>query len=136
MKIEVFNESGIKRLPKLKLAKSVITTLEGEGVKNAEINVVLLNNADIQEMNNHYLSHDYPTDVISFKMEDEPLAGEIYIGAEIALEQAKSYGVSITNELQRLAVHGALHIIGYEDNTKDNKALMSKLEDLYINLKN
>jgi probable rRNA maturation factor len=134
MKIEVFNESGIKNLPKLKLAKAVKYALRGEGRIHAEINIVLLNNADIKEMNNHYLNHDYPTDVISFKMENDPLAGEIYIGAEIAIQQAIEYKVSVTNELMRLAIHGALHIVGYEDDSKEKKSVMSSLEDLYIRI--
>lgn len=134
MIIEVYNESNMKFLPKLKLVKSVSNALEGEGIKEADINIVLLNNDDITAMNREYLEHNYATDVISFRIEDDPIVGEVYIGAEVAVEQAKEYKVSVTKELMRLAVHGTLHIIGYEDDTDEKKQKMHQLEDLYMKI--
>lgn len=133
--IEVFNESSIKYLPKEKLIFCTNKTLEGEGIKEGEINIVLMNNEDIQQLNRKYLNHDYPTDVISFKYDDKPLSGEIYIGAEVAKEQSSEFKVSLTNELMRLAVHGTLHLIGYEDDEQSKKEQMHKLENKYIKIK-
>jgi probable rRNA maturation factor len=134
LKVNVFNESGISYLPKKKTGFLVERTLIDEGICSGEINVVLLNDPDIQEINVRFLDHNYPTDVISFKLEDKPLLAEIYIGADVAVHQAKEYGVSRSNEIARLAVHGSLHIAGYDDATDDEKKNMRNLENKYLDL--
>ncbi|MBK7986366.1 MAG: rRNA maturation RNase YbeY [Ignavibacteria bacterium] len=83
-------------------------------------------------MNRKFLQHDYPTDVITFPLEDNPLEGEIYISIDTAIEQARDYNVSVAQELMRLAAHGTLHLIGYDDSTDEERARMSELETLYI----
>lgn len=101
---------------------------------NAVINVIILDDSKIRELNNLYLSHDYPTDIITFTLEENPVEGEIYIGAGVAAQQAKDYGVTLTDELMRLAVHGILHLAGYNDDTTEKRAAMNLLETFYINV--
>ena len=78
--------------------------------------------------------YDYPTDIITFPLEDEVLDGELYISLDTAARQAKEYGVSLTNELMRLVAHGTLHLVGYDDATDQQRKEMSRLEDNYIQL--
>lgn len=131
--IDIINETEKRFVQYKAIKKSVSEALAGEGISEAVINIILMDNADIAAINKQYLDHDYPTDVVSFGLEETPLEGEIYIGLEIAEEQSKEYGVSLTNELQRLAVHGTLHCIGYDDSTAELRAKMTELENKYIN---
>ncbi|MFN3269689.1 MAG: rRNA maturation RNase YbeY, partial [Candidatus Kapaibacteriota bacterium] len=76
---------------------------------------------------------DYITDVISFNLsEGKDLLGEVYICLQQAERQATEYNVSLENELLRLAIHGVLHILGFEDDTFDKKSEMHKLEDMFL----
>lgn len=130
--IAIVNEYGKGRIPKAKLQSTVRKVLNGEGVLEAQIAVILVDNERIHEMNRQFLQHDYPTDVITFPIETEPLECEIYISVDTALEQAKEYGVTITNELMRLTAHGTLHAVGYDDATEEQRNTMSLLESRYI----
>jgi rRNA maturation RNase YbeY len=100
------------------------------------VNVVYFNNEDIHKMNKKYLDHDYPTDVITFTLDDKELEGEIYIGVETAKENAKKYGEKLDKELLRLAAHGTLHLMKEEDSTDEERERMHKLENKYLNLIN
>ena len=131
-RVNIYNESGRARLTKNKLENVALAALNGEGIAESEINIILLDDQAIHEMNREYLSHDYPTDVISFQLDEEPLSGEVYISADTAEMQAKDYNVSLTDELMRLAVHGTLHIIGYDDASPEERAAMSALENKYM----
>lgn len=131
--IKIFNDSGSKFLPKQKLADAVSRVLKDKRIKKASVNVILVVDDIIKSMNSQYLKHDYTTDVISFNINDEPvLLGEIYISVDTAKRQAEEFKVSLTNELTRLAVHGTLHLIGYEDDTVRQKQEMHELENKYI----
>jgi probable rRNA maturation factor len=103
-------------LLRTKLARAARTALQTISVTDAEISVALQDDAAISAMNRKYLEHDGPTDVISFALHDDgdsPL-GDIYIGYEQALRQAKALDVLPDEELMRLTVHGVLHVLGYE----------------------
>lgn len=133
--ISIFNVSGRKFLPKSKVERKLISVFENEHIEQVDVGVIFGTDKDIHTMNRSYLGHDYPTDVISFTLEKEPLLGEIYISVDTADMQAKEYGVSLTNELMRLSIHGALHLCGYEDDTEVLKINMTRLENKYLNLK-
>jgi probable rRNA maturation factor len=105
----------------------------GQYVESASVSVVIVDDERIHAMNNEFLQHDYPTDIITFPMDDAAVDGEMYISIETAQRQAKEYGVSLTNELMRLAAHGTLHLVGYDDATDSQRAIMSYLEDTYMN---
>jgi len=90
----------------------------------------------ILEINKTYLNHDYYTDIIAF---DESflnvLRGDIYICVDIVKRNsAEISGNDFEKELQRVIVHGLLHLIGYKDRSKDEKALMRKKEDYYLDM--
>lgn len=134
LRISLFNGSSYGRIPRRRITEAMVRACLHEGIVDAEIAVIILDNPEIQELNRQFLQHDYPTDVITFTLEESPLEGEIYIGAEIAAEHAKEYRVTITNELTRLAVHGVLHLAGHDDDTTEKREAMNKLETHYIEL--
>ena len=90
--------------------------LRAEGIEEAEISLALLDDAAIAAMNQEYLEHEGPTDVITFAMHegDEPPLGDIYVGVEQAVRQAAEFAATPAEEVLRLAVHGTLHVLGYE----------------------
>jgi rRNA maturation RNase YbeY len=133
--ISIYNDSTRSRVPVSKMRRAVENVLRGEVSEiQASVTIVLVNDEKIHNLNREFLQHDYPTDVITFPLADreDEIDGEIYISIDTAEQQAKEYGVSLTNELTRLAAHGALHLVGYDDATSEQRATMKTLEDRYM----
>jgi probable rRNA maturation factor len=99
-----------------RLEAAVRHVLRAEGVAEAEISVALLADGAIAAMNDQYLEHEGPTDVITFAMHegDEPPLGDVYVGVEQAVRQAAEFGATPEEEVLRVAVHGVLHVLGYQ----------------------
>jgi probable rRNA maturation factor len=98
------------------LGRAVRATLLRLEVTAGEVSVTLLEDVAIERLNREYLRHEGPTDVISFALHDpgEPPLGDVYIGLDQAVRQAREHGVDLQEELTRLAVHGTLHVMGYD----------------------
>lgn len=103
-----------------------------EKINNAELSFVIIDDRTIRTINKKFLKHDFVTDVITFPLELETVAAEIYIDAEQAKRQAKEHAVTIKNELGRLIIHGTLHAIGYDDTTKASKKMMDSIQERYV----
>lgn len=132
--VDVINDSGHKSISRKTVKDSAIRALLSEKIDIAIISIIFVDDAKILELNKSFLNHDYVTDVITFPLEESGIIeGEIYISVDTARRQSEEYGVSLTNELQRLAVHGVLHLVGYDDDTDEKRDLMHVLEDKYIN---
>lgn len=135
--IHIFNDTTQKPIPRAKMQHVIERVLRGEKwhkkpIESASVNVILVDDVRIHAMNKEFLQHDYPTDIITFPLEENEIDGELYISLDTAARQADEYGVSLTNELMRLAAHGTLHLIGYDDATDEERKEMSRLEDFYI----
>lgn len=97
------------------MSDAVRHTLLEEGAPAAQISVTLLSDESIRAMNRQYLNIDRPTDVIAFSLGDaERPLGDVYVGYEQATRQAVEHGVPLAEELARLAIHGTLHVLGYD----------------------
>jgi rRNA maturation RNase YbeY len=78
------------------------------------------------EVNKEFLKREYLTDVISFDYtKEDKISGDVLVSVDRVKENAKENGVTFLEELKRVMVHGLLHLIGYEDNTVENKAIMT-----------
>jgi len=109
--------------------------LEKEGCEaKGSLNIILTEDAAIQELNLRYLGENSVTDVMAFPLgnEEEDVWGEVYISRQRAKEQARAYGVSFEEELARLTIHGVLHLVGYDDIDRNCQAEMRKKEDFYL----
>ena len=110
-------------------------------LKNIEFSVILVDNDYIHKLNKEYRNIDRVTDVISFALEDEEsfpaletkFLGDIYISIDKAKSQAIEYGHSFKRELCFLAVHGFLHINGYDHMNKDDEKIMFNLQEEILN---
>ena len=117
------------------LQRAVRATLEHEDITDASISVTLLNDARITALNEQYLEHEGPTDVISFPLfqSGEPPVGDIYIGYDQAKRQAAELSVDLEAELARLAIHGTLHVLGYdhaEDGAREGSEMWQVQESI------
>ncbi|SHF68263.1 rRNA maturation RNase YbeY [Ornithinibacillus halophilus] len=122
-------------------------TAKKEGVSSeAEVSINFVDNKEIQELNRNYRQIDRPTDVISFAMQESiegeleiaeeddmipMILGDIVISVDKAKEQADEYNHSIERELGFLAVHGFLHLLGYDHmNEEDEKKMFARQEQI------
>ena len=121
-------------LPVDRLRSAVRFTLAAEGVEEAEISLTLLDDEAIRALNRTYLERDRPTDVIAFSLSAEgPPLGDVYVGLDQAGRQAEELGVSLDEELVRLAVHGTLHVLGHqhpEGEGREESAMFRRQEEL------
>jgi len=131
--INIYNTQRKVKIPqefKESLKKFLEDVLSSEGKGQLEeINVIFVNNSRIREINREFLKRDRPTDVISFNLGN---VGEIYISAWVAEEKAKEYNWDVYFELTRYALHGLLHILGYDHEKEDDAMIMEKKEDYYL----
>ncbi|WP_163151565.1 rRNA maturation RNase YbeY [Anoxybacillus sp. MB8] len=111
----------------------------------AEVSVTFVDNEKIREINRDYRGKDQPTDVISFALEEmgeeeieivgvdvPPVLGDIIISVPKAREQAEQYGHSFMRELGFLAVHGFLHLLGYDHETEEEEKEMFTKQELIL----
>lgn len=107
--------------------------LSDEGKKLGDISYIFTSNNYIFEINKKFLKHEYFTDVITFsESRKNNLSGDIYISLDQIKINADIFGVSPKNELARVIIHGALHLIGYNDKTEIEQKLMREREDTYL----
>ncbi|MET3727755.1 putative rRNA maturation factor [Fictibacillus halophilus] len=126
------------------LSKVLEKAAEMEKTGQAEVSVTIVTKERIQEINKEYRQKDSVTDVISFAMEEmgedetEIIGGEetrflgdIIICLDVAKEQAAEYGHSLDREMGFLAVHGFLHLLGYDHmNDEDEKRMFGRQEEI------
>ncbi|HYT89803.1 MAG TPA: rRNA maturation RNase YbeY [Gemmataceae bacterium] len=134
-KIAIASPQEVVPIDRAFMRTLVRTVLEGEDIADAEISLAFVDNNTIHTLNKRYLQHDEPTDVLSFPL-SEPnarrLAGELVIGAEVAMEQAQERGHDVQAELALYVIHGLLHLCGLDDKTPERAAEMRQRERHYL----
>jgi rRNA maturation RNase YbeY len=135
MPVEIARRGVGRKLSGRRLKTIALAILGLLGEADAELSLVLIGNSEMRKLNAKYRRKDYPTDVLSFPMEDAGtpaarLLGDVIISVEKAREQAKQRGRTPDQELATLLIHGIVHLLGYdhERSAKDARA-MKRLED-------
>lgn len=106
-------------------------------LENVLFNIIIVDNEEIHKLNKEYRGIDRETDVISFALEDDDtfvkmdmrILGDIYISIDRAREQAQEYGHSLKREICFLAIHGLLHLLGYDHMEKEDEEEMFALQE-------
>jgi probable rRNA maturation factor len=129
---------------------AVTKTLHHEGVKRAQITIVITGDEEMRKLNLSYRGVDMPTDVLSFasqeRTEEDPelrlppelleemkaYLGDVIIAFPYAARQADEYGNSVASELRLLVVHGTLHLLGYDHDSPTRKAQMWAVQDAVL----
>jgi rRNA maturation RNase YbeY len=101
-----------------------------------ELNYIFCSDSHLLKINKQFLGHDTLTDIISFdySVKNGEIKGEIYISVERIKENSKLYNATFSEELNRVIVHGLLHLLGYHDDSEVNKQEMREKEDYYLSL--
>lgn len=109
---------------------------EAEAKRIGDVNIIFCSDPYILDVNINYLGHDYYTDIITFDyVEGDVLSGDLFISIDSVRENASFYGAGFPVELRRVMVHGILHLIGYDDHTPEEQAVMRSKEDYYLSLR-
>lgn len=127
MEVQFFNQTT----ENTESAETLITHIFNLITEPHEMNIIFMDKPQIQELNRTYRNIDKVTDVISFPDQEDNYIGDIFICLERAQEQALDYGHSIEREIGFLAVHGYLHLLGYDHHTEaEEKIMFAKQEEI------
>jgi probable rRNA maturation factor len=133
--IHFFEEDiSFKLKDKNKVKAWVKATIASEGYQLQELNYIFCSDAYLLQINRQYLDHDTFTDIITFdnSEKEKVVAGDIFISIDRIRENAAKFDTGLVNELHRVIIHGALHLLGYTDKTAESKKMMTFKEDHYL----
>jgi probable rRNA maturation factor len=117
-----------------RLLSAARRVLEDSSYASATISVAVVDDGTIHALNREFLAHDYPTDVLSFTLDDSAghLDGEIVLSADTAATAANEYGTTATVEQLLYVIHGMLHLVGYDDIEPADAQRMRAAEQYYL----
>jgi len=134
--ISFFEEDITYKLKNKTSVRQWITqTIQAEGFKLKELTYIFCSDDYLLQINQQYLNHDTYTDIITFDNSEteKVIIGDIFISIDRIRENALKFNISDTDELHRVIIHGALHLLGYKDKTPVTKQKMTQKEDFYLN---
>lgn len=112
------------------------TVADSEVKKIGQVNIIFCSDNYILDINQKYLQHDYFTDIITFDYcENDVLSGDLFISVDSVRENSVFYKTEFTDELNRVIVHGLLHLIGYDDHSDEDIKMMRSKENYYLELR-
>lgn len=121
------------KIQKRKITNWIKDTIVSEGKITGDISFIFCSDDYLLEVNKQYLDHDYYTDIITFDyVADNVISGDIFISVDRVKENASEFKIEFLDELSRIIIHGVLHLLGYKDKSKKDKALMTQKEDFYL----
>lgn len=131
MAIQFFSEDISFQIANEELIQYWISfVLHKHDASPGDLNYIFTSNAEILKINKEFLAHDYFTDIITFNYcEGNVVSGDIYISIDTVRENAQDFEVPFGQELNRVVIHGVLHLLGFDDANEEEKALMRKKED-------
>lgn len=136
IQIDVTNEQSMLSVDEPRLAKIARQILQDAGVRGGTLSIAVVDDNTIHRVNNEFLRHDYPTDVLSFVLEEDRghFEGEVIVSAETAIRNAAEYIWDPEDELVLYVTHGTLHLAGFRDKTEAEQAAMRDAETRYLRL--
>jgi rRNA maturation RNase YbeY len=122
--------------PKEKIVKEISSSVFNKyNISEAEISLIFGSDKLLSSLKKQFFHKDQWTDVIAFRLNEykkKSVEGEIYISLPRAKENAESFGEPFEKEVARLIIHGNLHLLGFEDETEEEKTEMTKLENDFL----
>ena len=134
--VSFFSEGISFALPQKTKTKNWIKKVIGGNEKSCGvINYIFCSDSFLFDLNKNYLNHTTLTDIITFdNSEGDSVSGDIYISIERVKENSGLYSQSFTDELNRVMIHGVLHLLGNKDKLPEEKSAMRKKEDYCLAL--
>ena len=109
---------------------------ESEIRRIGNISIIFCSDNYVLDINQKYLQHDYFTDIITFDYcEGDRLSGDLFISVDSVRENSVEFGTEFKDELDRVIIHGLLHLVGYDDHTEKDIKLMRSKENYYLSLR-
>jgi rRNA maturation RNase YbeY len=101
---------------------------------NMQVEFLFVSSTEMIDYNNQFLNHNYDTDILTFNLSTDNsfIIGQCILSINKINENAVDYNESLESELNRVIYHGLLHLIGYNDETKNDKVVMRDLENKYL----
>ena len=141
MNLVITNRQRTKKINSRRLKEITVALLAKLKITEADLGVNLVGVREMALVNETFLQHDGPTDVITFdhrncearsaKCEEE-IHGELFICVDVAIRQAKEFGTSWQSEVVRYVVHGVLHLLGHDDRTAPLRRKMKREENRLV----
>ena len=129
-----FYSDVFPEIPSQSLIDTTPVLIVDEGCVLGDITFVFCSDEELLGVNKEFLNHDYYTDIITFDYsEGSVISGDLFISIDRVKENALSFNVQITEELHRVAFHGVLHLLGYNDKTEAEVIIMRSKENHYLN---
>lgn len=137
MELNFFTEdTKMPDINKDKLSVWIQKVIENNNFSAGNINIIFCSDEYLLKTNQEFLGHDYYTDIITFNYcEDKVISGDIFISLCRVNENAEKFNTSDT-ELLRVIIHGILHLVGFNDESEEEKQNMRSLEDMALTLYN
>lgn len=134
IRIDIASDAATPNGQQQRLREAVRAVLADATIRRAEISLAIVDDPTIHRLNRQYLNHDYATDVLSFALnrEGDSLEGEIIVSHDTAARVAPSYGWLTDDELLLYAIHGALHLVGFDDSSPEAAEQMRRQEAVYL----
>ncbi len=132
--VSIANQQESLPLDNALIRRAVRTVLMGEGCRKAKISIAVVTDPTIHALNKRFLDHDYPTDVLTFPLDNGKagLEGEIVISSDTAIRQGAEYENDPQRELLLYIVHGVLHLMDYDDQNEAAERAMRAREQHYL----
>ena len=129
----IAEEIELPAIEKRNISRWIKEVATDYGKKVGEIAYIFCSDARIMEVNRQYLNHDYYTDIITFDYsEANIISGDIFISIDTVKSNAEEFGVTFNDELQRIIIHGILHLCGQDDKTPELRLEMTRKENLAL----
>jgi rRNA maturation RNase YbeY len=133
--IEFFSEDIDFELPNTEgVVQWIEKVVQLEKKKLGALNYIFCTDSYLLQLNQKYLDHDTLTDIITFPYNRQPLEGDIFISIDRVRENAIEFGETFERELNRVIIHGVLHLCGYGDKTEEEEKAMREKENTCLNL--
>lgn len=114
------------------LQQACINALKHSKVTSAQIEILVVGDKSMRDLNKKHLNHDYTTDVLSFDLGSTPEAdmlGQLIICYSYAKKEAAKRSISVSEEICRYAIHGTLHLLGYDDTKEKERSEMWEVQE-------
>ena len=134
MDIDFINRQSRHEIEEVRLCEASRQILNDAGFRSGQLSLAVVDDEEMQQLNRQYLEHDYPTDVLSFLLEDgeDFLEGEVIVSADTAAREARRWNWPVHDELLLYVIHGTLHLIGMDDHEPEDRSQMRQAETHYL----
>lgn len=129
----IYENDVYKQVDEHLIKKWILNVLEDEDKRAGEIIYNFVSESEILKINNLHLNHNYYTDIITFDNSFVNIInGDLFISLDTIKSNSERFKFSYRTEINRVIIHGIMHLCGHNDSTEEEKSIMRKFEDIYL----